>query len=271
MSTATLQHNKEVVQAWIDEVFNAKNMEAIPELKVSSYLDWTPFPTQRLDLPISGLKESLPAFLESLPDFQFETRKMLAEGDLVVCLGEWQATHRGAFMGVPPTGNRIGGTRIDIFRVTGDKMAEHWGCGNEMAFLELLQAIQPLEPVPETDPAQVARRFVDEVMNKRNLAALKQLLHPHAIDHAQQALNTFVLLSAFPDLRLTIDEVTTDEEQVAVRSQFEGTHQGRFMGIPPTGKTVTGTRKDLFRIEEGQIVEAWQDWDRTHLVEQLKE
>ena len=272
MTVAALEENKAVVSQWIEDVFNAKKLEAINDLKVGSYLDWTPFPGQRLDLPVSGLKESFPVFIKSIPDFEFTSDSMLAEGDFVVCLGHWKGTHQKEFMGMPPTGRRVGGTRIDIFRVVGDKMVEHWGCGNELGFLQMLEAIAPEEEddLAERDPKWVARQYVEEVLNHRNLAALDRLVNIHAVDHSNQALAMFFVLSAFPDFEAKVEEVMASEDTVTVVSTYSGTHEGDYMGVAATGKTVTGQRIDIFRIVDGEIVESWQDWDTSSLLAQIR-
>src|SRR3712207_7685792 len=43
---------------------------------------------------------------------------------------------------------------------------------------------------------------------------------------------------AFPDLRLTIQDIAAEGETVAARVAFLGTHRGGFQGLPPTGKEV---------------------------------
>ena len=160
MALNSAEHNKTVVRRWIDEVFNGKQLESIERLKVRSYLDWTPLPGQRMDLPVSGIKQTIPSFVRSLPDFQFTGETIFGEDDLVVCLGNWKGTHTGDdFRGLTAAGKRVGGSRIDMFRVVGDKMVEHWGCGNELGFLQFVRALPEWPTAPETrsaDPKDVA-------------------------------------------------------------------------------------------------------------------
>jgi predicted ester cyclase len=47
-------------------------------------------------------------------------------GDKIVARNTWSGTHRGVFLGVVPTGKQIVIRTIDIWRVDGDKLAEHW-------------------------------------------------------------------------------------------------------------------------------------------------
>ena len=65
------------------------------------------------------------------------------------------------------------------------------------------------------------------------------------------------LLSAFPDTQLTIEEIIAEGEKVVTRSTWTGTHQGEFMGITATGKQVSTTAINIYRIENGKLVEEW--------------
>lgn len=270
MATELEERNKAIVQRWIDDVFNRGQVSSVDELKVSSYLDWTPLPApyQNVELPVSGIKDALPEWLAALPDFQFTADRLLADGDFVVSLGLWQAHHEGVYKGHTPTGRRLGGTRIDIFRVAGDKMVEHWGCGNELAFLQLVGALQSDGEGCERDE-DVGRRFVERVLGERDVAAVAELVDPHALDYSGQAVSMLALLTGFPDLEVTVTDVTVDGAEVVVTSTLSGTHQGVFMDVAPTGRRVTGSRVDRFRVAKRKIVESWCASDDDGLRRQL--
>ena len=68
-------------------------------------------------------------------------------------------------------------------------------------------------------------------------------------------------LTAFPDLHITWDKVVADGEQVALTWTAHGTHQGRIMNIPPTGKEVVCRGATMLTIDEQQIVCARTIWD----------
>ena len=74
---------------------------------------------------------------------------------------------------------------------------------------------------------------------------------------------------AFPDLHLTIDDLISEGDQVVFRVTVRGTHQGAFMGISPTGKSVTVTAIDIARFVNGKIVEHWGQMDSLGLMQQL--
>lgn len=75
--------------------------------------------------------------------------------------------------------------------------------------------------------------------------------------------------SAFPDASLSVEDVIADGDRVAARVVTTGTHGGEFMGSPPTGKRVSVQEVDIFRIEDGQITEAWAAVDFFGMLTQL--
>ncbi len=62
---------------------------------------------------------------------------------------------------------------------------------------------------------------------------------------------------AFPDMRVTVEDMIAEGDRVAARVTMRGTHLGEFMGVAPTGKPVEVRAIDMFRIANGKIVEHW--------------
>jgi len=80
---------------------------------------------------------------------------------------------------------------------------------------------------------------------------------------------TGAFYSAFPDARLNIEDITGSGDLVAVRWTFTGTHQGAFMGIPPTGKEVCIGAMEFNRLVGSQVAEHWVQLDQLSLLQQL--
>lgn len=78
-----------------------------------------------------------------------------------------------------------------------------------------------------------------------------------------------LFLTAFPDLTSTIDETISENNRVALRWTVKGTHQGEFLGIPASNKKINLPITEVFRIENGILKEAWDQYDRLHLLEQI--
>jgi predicted ester cyclase len=66
-----------------------------------------------------------------------------------------------------------------------------------------------------------------------------------------------MLLPGLPDLHLTIEDLLEEGDKVVMRNTVTGTHQGEYMGIPPTGKSVTYNEIFIFRFAGGRIAETW--------------
>jgi steroid delta-isomerase-like uncharacterized protein len=65
------------------------------------------------------------------------------------------------------------------------------------------------------------------------------------------------LLRAYPDLHVTIEDLIAEGDKVVVRNTVTGTHRGEYMGIPPTGKSVTYNEIFITRFADGRITETW--------------
>src|SRR5215469_8363794 len=63
---------------------------------------------------------------EAFPDLRVTVEDRIFAGDKIVARNTWSGTHRGAFLGVAPTGKQVTIRTIDIWRVDGEKLAEHW-------------------------------------------------------------------------------------------------------------------------------------------------
>lgn len=75
--------------------------------------------------------------------------------------------------------------------------------------------------------------------------------------------------SAFPDLRMEPHEILAEGDLVSCRGTFTGTHQGEFMGVPPTGRHIEADAIDILRIRDGQFVEHWGVMDAMTLMQQI--
>jgi steroid delta-isomerase-like uncharacterized protein len=130
----------------------------------------------------------------------------------------------------------------------------------------------------ETNKA-VARRLFEEVFNKKNLALAGELLAPGAVSHTAppgtadgpEGLRQVatMLSSAFPDHHHTIEDMIAEGDKVVVSATFSGTHQGAFMGIPPTGKHFSQREIHILRITDGKLAEHWAVTDGLAMLRQL--
>ena len=129
------------------------------------------------------------------------------------------------------------------------------------------------------DNKAIIRRFVEEVQNQGNLAALDELLAANFVNHTAppgvpadgEGLKqlTRIFRAAFPDGAMTIEDMIAEGDRVVTRKTFRGTHSGELMGIPPTGKQVTIGLIDIVRLADGLVVESWNAADDLGMLQQL--
>jgi steroid delta-isomerase-like uncharacterized protein len=134
--------------------------------------------------------------------------------------------------------------------------------------------------VSEENKALV-RRQEEELFSRGNLDAADEIYAPDYVGHdpsnpedvrgleaAKQAAADY--REAFPDLRVTVEDLIAEGDRVAARLRFRGTHLGELDGIAPTGRRVDCTGIVISRIEEGKIAEDWANFDDLDMMQQLR-
>jgi predicted ester cyclase len=66
-----------------------------------------------------------------------------------------------------------------------------------------------------------------------------------------------MLFRIYPDIHLTVEDLIGEGDKVVGRTTVTGTHRGEFMGVAPTGKSVTYNEMFMFRFAAGRVVETW--------------
>lgn len=115
-------------------------------------------------------------------------------------------------------------------------------------------AFRRLQDALNTGDAELISQTIDEVFEPD----VKQ----HTLFEATgvQTLKEMVfarLYRAFPDLHITVEDLIAEGDRVVERDTVTGTHQGEYMGLPPTGKSVTYNEIFIMRFVNGRIAEIW--------------
>jgi steroid delta-isomerase-like uncharacterized protein len=125
----------------------------------------------------------------------------------------------------------------------------------------------------------VSRRLVEEAFNQGKLDVIEELVAPAFVSHdpltgdtkgpegTREVIEGY--RSAFPDLKITVEDQLAERDLVATRWTAKGTHKGELLGIAPTGKESTVTGLTIDRIKDGKIVESWNNWDTLGMLRQL--
>jgi steroid delta-isomerase-like uncharacterized protein len=126
----------------------------------------------------------------------------------------------------------------------------------------------------------IARRLIEEALSAGRYEVIEEVVAPTFVNHdpsvtedvrgpagLRQLIDTY--RTAFPDLRITVQDQIAEGDRVATRWTARGTHQGPLLGIDATGKEGSVTGITIDRIEDGKIVESWNNWDALGLLQQL--
>jgi steroid delta-isomerase-like uncharacterized protein len=114
-------------------------------------------------------------------------------------------------------------------------------------------------------------RFVDDVNGTGDAEVISktidELVEPDVLIHTPmpiqatgaQALKQVwaMLLRGLPDVHVTVEDLIAEGDKVVNRNTVTGTHQGEYMGLPPTGKSITYNEIFIFRFANGRIAEMW--------------
>jgi steroid delta-isomerase-like uncharacterized protein len=124
------------------------------------------------------------------------------------------------------------------------------------------------------------RRLFEEVWNKGQLPVADELFAPTYTHHdsstpdvgrgpESEKKRVTLYRNAFPDIRLTIEDMLAEGETVVARWSCRGTHKGELNGIAPTGKQFNITGISIARFTNGKMFEGYINWDALGLMQQL--
>ncbi len=124
------------------------------------------------------------------------------------------------------------------------------------------------------------KRFYDEAIGSGHLNLIDELASDDLVDHEEgfpgqpqgkEGVKFFVnaLRQAFPDIKATVDVTLDQGELAAGRAIMRGTHQGEFMGVPASNKSVEVETIDIIRVEGGKVAEHWGVTDTMGLMQQI--
>jgi steroid delta-isomerase-like uncharacterized protein len=129
---------------------------------------------------------------------------------------------------------------------------------------------------------QLLRRWFEEVWNNGRADAIEEMFDENGIAHglSDDPSNTMrgprdyrpfydVFRQAFPNLRIVIEDMVAEGDKVAARCSVRGKHEGDFLGRAATQSPVEFTGITIVRIDNGKIVEAWNNFDFMTLHKQI--
>jgi|ERR1043166_3879303 predicted ester cyclase len=128
------------------------------------------------------------------------------------------------------------------------------------------------------DNAAILRRAAGHFSDPAGRERYFDLYAEHAVIHGYDGVEPGLpnirryyraLWEAFPDVRLTLDEVFSADQRLACRFTIEGTHEGPFRGLGATGRRIKYAGITILHFDNGKCVERWSQTDRVGLLRQL--
>ena|SRR4051794_11221808 len=130
--------------------------------------------------------------------------------------------------------------------------------------------------------AAFIHRWFEEVWNKKSEEAVdemmaedgvgyglndpegNQIVGPEGFKKLQRAFT-----SAYPDMRITVEDTVVEGDKIAARCRVTGVHAGEGIGVAPTNQPVEFTGMVIVRVKDGKIVEAWNEFDFMTMYKQV--
>ena len=129
------------------------------------------------------------------------------------------------------------------------------------------------------DNKTFVRQATEEIWRTGNARLIDEHMAPNYVLHKpptgfapdREGLKAIVqtMHSAFPDLRMTVEDVIAEGDTVVQRRSYQGTHKGELFGIPATGKAVSVSQIVVSRVADGKFVEEWAETDFLGMLQQL--
>ena len=134
------EENKALVQRFVEEFWNQKNMSAADELMAADVV--IHMPTGEV-VDLDGLKAFADMWRSSFPDWHSTFEELIAEGERVAERWTGRGTHQGELQGIPPTGKRVEIPGSVFYRIIDGKIVEFRGQLDMMGLMQQLGTIPP--------------------------------------------------------------------------------------------------------------------------------
>ena len=128
------------------ELINAGDIAGFGELVAENFVEHQGgpgFPATK-----QGTLDFFRALLDAFPDAHMNVEDLIADGAKTVARARITGTHRGDFLGIPPTGSSVDVHLIDIMRFDGaGQVCEHWGVADMLSLMQQLGVVPDGAPV----------------------------------------------------------------------------------------------------------------------------
>jgi len=131
-------------------------------------------------------------------------------------------------------------------------------------------------PLEHHTPGPLAARYLKGLNDHDPDAAdgylaVNYINHNAFVEDGREANRAFwsSFFTAFPDIKVTMDDLVVARDRVVGRFTYRGTHAGPLYGIPPTGNPIEMRSIDIWRTENGEFAEHWDELNYLELFQQI--
>lgn len=125
----------------------------------------------------------------------------------------------------------------------------------------------------------LARRYFDEVLNQKRGEVLEDYETPDYTNNLfppgaplgpdGERFTLRLFQQAFSDFRVIVEDLVAEDDRVAARWRFTGTHDGPFQGLPATGRQVDVGGMNIFSLRDGKFCANWVSMDMLGMLQQV--
>lgn len=123
----------------------------------------------------------------------------------------------------------------------------------------------------------VVRRFIEQVFEKHQLAAVDELVAPDFVPHSWPGVTGVESFKRAVErasageskVSIKIEDMLAEGDKIAVRLTLHAVHHGDFYGIPAAGKEHTISETHIFYVKHGKLTDHWRDADHLSMMQQL--
>lgn len=288
-----LTPNKEIVRRLYTEAFtHTGDAGVVDEFVAQDFLDHSAAPG--LPEGRAGFAAAVALWRSAFPDIELMVDSLVESGDTVAIGWTGTGTHRGELFGIPPTGVHATLRGIAFNRIEDGRVVERRQNSTDLSLMQALGvAPRPGGSLPTTT-SNGSRGAIPSVGVRSSIEAVKAFYN--AVDNGDEQLAAAVvtddwlnvdadlpplagpdgaamlvatLSGAFPKFRTEFVELFAEGDVVAAHIRHTATHDGRFLGIPATGRTATVTASGIFRVRDGRLAENHVIFDALGLLTQL--
>ncbi|MAT38363.1 MAG: hypothetical protein CL946_02030 [Ectothiorhodospiraceae bacterium] len=264
--------NIRTARRYFKEIMNLNNRETMNEILAPDFVFTLPTHPDPYRGP-DGFSELVGMLHGCFPDFYMHVHDMVANGDTVVARWRGGGTHEGVPLhtiqgDLPANGRSFEIDGMSWMQFKDGKIVEVKGNEDTVGLLMQLGHIpapdQPAQPSGD-ELIAVTHRYFEEVMSGGKLDVIPEIMdenvqfiiptQPEPF-RGHEGLTGFVgyLRSAFPDIKFEVEREVASGNKVASRWHITGTHEGEFLGAPPTGNKISDYGVDIFTFKGNKIL-----------------